>query len=172
MCSPFPRLLDALVTRLRALLNSDKDGDKQTGAPMSTHVPLSHLETIEQATRRTVSIETKCNSESLSKCHPQDQASLFSLPPELRLQIFAIATSPVNHPDFPYRAADTWYRPGQYEARHITSTTLLLTCRRIWLEASHLPLWQSTLTFWPVHSRPVQATATGRTEVIRVYGMS
>jgi hypothetical protein len=47
----------------------------------------------------------------------------------------------------PYTPKDWFYRPG-YHAHWIISTTLLATCKRIYLEAFTLPLRLNEHTFW------------------------
>lgn len=93
-------------------------------------------------------METKPTPENLSQCNPQPQSPLFStLPAEIRNQIFSLALTPHEDLTNPYPEHDFCYRPG-HRARRILSTTLLLTCRRIWLEANHLPMEQTVHPFW------------------------
>lgn len=103
---------------------------------------------IEAKTNRVLSIETNPTPENISKCNQQLQSPLFGvLPPEIRNDIFSLAL--LQHEDLtkPYAEHDFCYRPG-HRARRIVSTELLLTCRRIWLEANHWPMEQAVHSFW------------------------
>jgi hypothetical protein len=108
------------------------------------HLPLRKcplLEDIERQTHRTVTIKSRPSSQNLAKCAPQFYSPLFRLPAELRTLIFEYACSPYDDDKCRYKeeASFQFYRP-EHQARHITSTSLLLTCRLAWLEANHLPL--------------------------------
>ena len=61
--------------------------------------------------------------------------------------VFYFACLPYDHEEDKYKEDDFYYRP-EHRARHITSTSLLLTCRRSWLEANHLPLQLGDHSFW------------------------
>lgn len=103
---------------------------------------------IEAQTQQRLSIATRPTAENLEKCNPQSQSPLFTtIPAEIRNQIFAFAL--LQYEDFsePYEEHDYCYRPG-HRARRIVSTSLLLTCRRVWLEANHCPMSQATHAFW------------------------
>lgn len=100
-----------------------------------------------------LTIATKPTPENLSQCNPQTASPLFSvLPPEIRNYIFYIALTPYEDLSNPYPENDFCYRPG-HRAKLLLSTTLLLTCRRIWLEANHWPMEQTVHTFWYDESR-------------------
>lgn len=108
----------------------------------------SHVEDIEQKCARTVTIETALNDKNLAKCHPQDQSPLFKLPAELRSMIFHFACLPYDDEyDDPWEETAFYYRP-EHRARHVTDVSLLLTCRRAWLETNHLPLQLGDHSFW------------------------
>ena len=82
--------------------------------------------------------------------NPQITSPLFALlPAEIRRQIFQFTL--LSYPDEsrPYSRHTYWYRPGYTHARVIT-TSLLLTCRRIYLETDLLPLTQNEHVFWGV----------------------
>lgn len=100
-----------------------------------------------------LTIATRPTPDNLSQCNPQTASPLFSvLPPEIRNHIFCIALTPYEDLSNPYPENDFCYRPG-HRAKLLFSTTLLLTCRRIWLEANHWPMEQTVHTFWYDESR-------------------
>src|ERR1700755_203002 len=72
--------------------------------------------------------------------NPQLQCPLFTLiPPEIRSYIFELALRPYYDYNKPCPVGTMYYRPGyEYETR--ISTTLLYTCRRIYLE-THLTIF-------------------------------
>ena len=100
------------------------------------------VEDIEKKTHRTVSIKTRPTSENLALCSPQRYSPLYRIPAELRSLIFEFVCRPYEDNECRYeeglRTAQ-FCRPG-HRARHLTSTSLLLTCHLVWLEASHLPM--------------------------------
>lgn len=103
---------------------------------------------IETQTKRTLTIETRPTPENLARCNPQSQSPLFNvLPPEIRNEIFSLAL--MQHEDLsnPYPSHDFCCRPA-HRARRIVSTSLLQTCRLIWLEANHCPMTQAVHSFW------------------------
>ena len=102
---------------------------------------------VENDTDRTVTIETQVTDTSMRKCNLQPQSRLFQLPGELRNAIFEFATRPYDDPKNEISKMDFCYRPG-HEAKHKTSTGVLLTCRRAWLEANTLPMLQAEHCFW------------------------
>ena len=105
------------------------------------------VEQIERRTRRTVGIETTIDADTLAKCHPQSKSALFMLPKELRDLIFesACSQSPDNSEKYSENAHH--YRPG-HTAKLKTYTSLLLTCRRAWLDANAMPMQQAEHAFW------------------------
>jgi hypothetical protein len=108
----------------------------------------STIHQIETQTSRKLTIETHPTPENLALCNPQSQSPLFSiLPPEIRNYIFSLALLQYEDLANPYKECALWYRPG-HRARRIVSTSLLLTCRLIWLEANHWPMTQAVHDFW------------------------
>ncbi|KAK5170390.1 serine/threonine-protein kinase bud32 [Saxophila tyrrhenica] len=106
--------------------------------------PMGLIAQIEKQTQRQVTIATDPEKAG-ARCHPQDQSPLFRLPGEIRNVIFSFATEPEleRHPTFHYEPLD-WYPKSAAQQKH--RTALLPTCRRIWLEANHLPMQQATHT--------------------------
>jgi hypothetical protein len=102
----------------------------------------------EVLTDKVISIETSPTPENISRCNQQLQSPLFKiLPAEIRNDIFSLALLQYEDLANPYPEHDFCYRPG-HRARRIVSTDLLLTCRRIWLEANHWPMEQAVHSFW------------------------
>ena len=116
----------------------------KTGKPKPDY-PL--MRDIEQRSGRIVSIETELTEENLAKCILQFQSPLFRLPAEVRNAIFEYACQPYPNDNSPFNGDDYYYRP-ESRVRQITSTSLIRTCRRAWLEANHLPLGIGDHTFW------------------------
>jgi len=102
---------------------------------------------VEHKARRTVSIATDATLENLAKCHPQAQSPLFPLPQELRDLIYAFALAPWNSRAHAYGTREYYYRPDCV-AKHMVLTDLLLTCRRVWLEANAVAIKQWRPRFW------------------------
>jgi hypothetical protein len=114
----------AVATMLLLLPKSDETQNRETPEP---EMPLSS---------------------KIAKGNIDDQrgSSLFSvLPPEIRNRIFTFACTAFE--TIPYTPKDWFYRPG-YHAHWVISTTLLATCKRIYLEAFSLPLRLNEHTFW------------------------
>ena len=105
------------------------------------------IESIETLAKRTVSIETLLSDANLAKCHPQEQSPLFRLPAELRNTIIEYTCTPYDDPENKYDDTEYYYRP-EHQARQLISYSILLTCRRAWLEANHLPMRYAVHTFW------------------------
>lgn len=106
------------------------------------------IQEIEFQTSRKLSIETRPTPEAIASCNPQSQSPLFStLPPEIRTYIFSLALLQYEDLSNPYPEHDYCYRPG-HRARHIVSTSLLQTCRLVWLEANHWSMTQAVHYFW------------------------
>ncbi|WPH01195.1 Hypothetical protein R9X50_00403100 [Acrodontium crateriforme] len=132
-------------------------GDPRAGVPPVSDPPafsVSYIDSIQSQTNREVTISPTGTAKQLSKCRNQDQSPFFSmLPSELRLLIFEYATAPYQDPAHQdddaktYKTTDFFYRP-EHPGKLVTSTNLLLTCRRIWLEANHLPLKQAEHVFY------------------------
>ena len=92
--------------------------------------------------------------------NPQLSSPLFALlPAELRTQIFHYAL--LASPDFskPYSKHSYWYRPGYTHARRI-ATSLLLSCRRVYLETCTLPLALNEHVIWGVERSRIPPGAT------------
>jgi len=103
---------------------------------------------IETQTSRKLTIETRPTPENLASCNAQSQSPLFSiLPPEIRTYIFSLALLQYEDLSNPYPEYDYCYRPG-HRARRIVSTSLLQTCRLVWLEANQWSMTQATHYFW------------------------
>jgi hypothetical protein len=80
--------------------------------------------------------------------HPQNQSTLFSaIPAEVRNRIFSIALTAYDDKSKPYQPRNWFYRPDWHFHRKI-STTLLRTCKLIYLECHLLPLALNSHTFW------------------------
>ena len=77
----------------------------------------------------------------------QVQSPLFKLPPELRETIWQLTVASYDNLDRPYEINSHYCRPGYTHAQKI-DTALLRTCRKIYLEAYHLPLSCNTIAFW------------------------
>jgi len=115
---------------------------------MASTESTSNWRDIETRTKKSLAIETSPSPENISKCNQQLQSPLFGiLPAEIRNDIFSLALLQYEDPTQPYPENDFCYRPG-HRARRILSTELLLTCRRIWLEANHWPMEQAVHSFW------------------------
>jgi hypothetical protein len=127
----------------------------------STESNSNWRDSIETRTKKALTIETKPSPENISKCNQQLQSPLFGiLPPEIRNDIFSLALMQYEDLTQTYPENDFSYRPG-HRARRIVSTELLLTCRRIWLEANHWPMEQAVHSFWFDHYRRPRWTHTG-----------
>lgn len=102
---------------------------------------------ISRTTMRQLTMETSLE-DHLHKCHQQDQSPLFGqLPKEIRDLIFSFATDQYEDMQNKYSETAFHYRPGN-RGPLTTSTSLLSTCRRIWLETSQLPIRKSKITMW------------------------
>ncbi|KAK0276429.1 hypothetical protein LTR91_019547 [Friedmanniomyces endolithicus] len=92
--------------------------------------------------------------EALGKYNDQTSSPLFSvLPRELRDLIWALATAPYEDPNAKFEKTAYYYRPG-HTARLRTEVALLLTCRRVWLEANALPMLQAEQSFYYFRGAP------------------
>lgn len=108
---------------------------------------------IEQQCHRPISIFSAEDCDALSRCHPQDQSPLFALPREIRDLIWALATAQFEDEQHQYEANKFYCRPG-HKARHKTFTDLLVSCRRVWLEANAFPMLQAEHCFWYHRAAP------------------
>lgn len=145
----FDRTLPSLqVSRALALT------DYNSRCKMSPQEPHSLVREIERQISRVVGIEAVECTSALSKCHPQDHSPIFAnLPREIRQFIWEYATAPYEDERHPYEKNEYYYRPG-HTARIVSDTNLLLTCRRIWLEANALPMLQAEHCFWYYRAAP------------------
>ncbi|KAK6388625.1 hypothetical protein LTR65_007781 [Meristemomyces frigidus] len=133
---------------------------------MANKKPYPALRRVEHRTHRTVSIRPNAPTARLRLGVNQQRASrFFRLPPELRMRIYGDVFAPYDDEGRRYRTTAVYYRPG-YEAHHQTETSPLLACRRIWLEANHLPLELATHTFWfsggPLDSQRMREAAAAQ----------
>lgn len=103
---------------------------------------------------RQVTIDDIESSDTFATCNSQLSSPLFSqLPREIRESIWALATAPFEDEERPYHEQQYCYRPG-HTHRLKTHVSLLLTCRRIWLEANRLPMLQAEHCFYYHRSAP------------------
>ena len=123
------------------------NGTSRTKSTPTRRTDYALVDGIETQSGMKVSIDTECTAENLAKCSPQDMSPLFALPAELRNMIFELATAPYDDMENQYDVNSYCYRPGHH-AKRVTSTALLLTCRRAWLEANDLPMRQAEHCFW------------------------
>lgn len=79
----------------------------------------------------------------------QEQSPLFSLPAEIRSQIFSCALTDYEdvNSDKAYNRNTYWYRPG-YQAKRRTATELLRTCKRVFQETWFLPFALAEHSFY------------------------
>jgi len=84
---------------------------------------------------------------TFSTYNPQALSPLYNglLPPELREQIFQHALS--EYIEYPYPPDTDYTRPEHLGKKRI-STTLLRTCKRIYIETAHLPARNKSHVFW------------------------
>lgn len=118
-----------------------------TRSPFTKRTFPSLSDAIEAKTKRTVSIAMSTTSANLAKCNSQSQSRLFSLPRELRDLIYEFALSPWDNRARPYGTREYYYRPDRV-AKHMVLTDLLLSCRRVWLEANTKAIKQWRPAFW------------------------
>lgn len=113
------------------------------------------IDMVERQCDRAVVIDTSETEEVTSKCHSQEQAPIFSLPREIRDEIWAFATAQFEDADHKYEAKEYYCRPG-HRARSKTYSELLLTCRRVWIEAHAMPMLQARAVYWYKRPAPDQ----------------
>ncbi|TKA46686.1 hypothetical protein B0A55_12871, partial [Friedmanniomyces simplex] len=114
---------------------------------------LDTIDKLEKLTRRRIGIDYS-EHEADGKFNNQSASPLFSLlPRELRDLIWAFATAPFEDPTAPFEENAYYYRPG-HTAHLKTDTTLLRTCRRIWLEANAFPMLQAEHSFYYDRAAP------------------
>ena len=82
------------------------------------------------------------------KIHAQEDCLLFNkLPYELRTSIWKFSLVAYDNKEWPYQEDHFSTRPG-YRYPSLISTTLLQTCRRIYLEAYMLPVTANEIVAW------------------------
>lgn len=109
---------------------------------------------IEYQTQQQLTIAAASTDDNLSKCNPQEQSILFNkLPLELRELVWQYATAPSEDTARIYDKGAWYYRPGN-TARAKYDTALLLTCRRVWIEANAFPMLQADHCFWFYRAAP------------------
>lgn len=90
--------------------------------------------------------------------NPQSGSQLFNgrIPPEVRDNIFyhALTEYTKTESESQYDADTNYTRPG-YTGKRAVSTSLLLTCRRVYLETYHLPMIMKEHVFWHHRSPPL-----------------
>lgn len=91
----------------------------------------SSVQAIELEAGNRITIDSIPNSHTLQKCHSQEQSLLFTLPLELRETVWMFALHDYTEPSA--EIAENADLSGQQSQSY---TSLLLTCRRIWLEAN------------------------------------
>ncbi|KAI9929530.1 hypothetical protein ASPWEDRAFT_28617 [Aspergillus wentii DTO 134E9] len=89
----------------------------------------------------------------------QHQSPLFSLPPEIRDEIFAFALSSYEDTTRAYSKGTYWTRPG-YSAPHRTCTELLRTCKRVYSEAWFMPFAYAEHSFYLTSSNRAPGSLT------------
>ncbi|KAJ6558098.1 hypothetical protein B0H19DRAFT_128661 [Mycena capillaripes] len=88
-----------------------------------------------------------------SQVHNQLQSPLFAtLYPELRNIVFTFALTEYDDPDRPYSKHECYYRPG-FEFAGRIDTSLLLTCRLVYLETHLAPVALNEHVFWMFPNR-------------------
>ncbi|KAK5129208.1 hypothetical protein LTR08_003758 [Meristemomyces frigidus] len=111
------------------------------------------IENIEEKTMRQITI-TSNEYDAEGRFNEQEASPLFSLlPRELRDLIWALATAPFEDPNDKFENTAYYYRPG-HTARLRTETALLLTCRRVFLEANAMPMLQAEHSFYYHRAAP------------------
>ncbi|KAL9132110.1 MAG: hypothetical protein Q9217_000146 [Psora testacea] len=106
---------------------------------MSLITPVQYLR---RRSARKRSAKPTCLAKITSReyINPQVGSPLFSLlPAEIRAIVFEHALLGYPDPKKPYLRHSYYYRPGYTHARRI-ATALLLSCRRVYLETSTLPI--------------------------------
>ncbi|KAH0539055.1 hypothetical protein FGG08_004401 [Glutinoglossum americanum] len=89
-----------------------------------------------------------------STYRPQPNCPLFTrIPPELRTRIYEYALAEYDDLDHPYREDTFYYRPGYHYHRRI-DTSLLLTCRLVYLESHLIPLSVNEHVFYYYRGHP------------------
>lgn len=87
------------------------------------------------------------NESSIRDCNLQQQSPLFRCCFAVISKIFEFALTQSEDEKESYPEDTPYCRPG-HRAPHRTHTSLLLACRRAWLEFNHLPMSSATHSFW------------------------
>lgn len=90
---------------------------------------------------------TRQAADGVVRIDPQDQSPLFRLPSEIRYDIWRQVVLAEDNPSRPFETNSNYWRPGHQYYQQI-HTDLLLSCRRVYLEAFDLPLSENVMTFW------------------------
>lgn len=99
-----------------------------------------------------ISVASEMETPICGEINPQPACPLFNrIPNELRNHIFQLALTSFDDKTRPYKKGAYYYRPGHRYAQKI-DTTLLLTCRRIFLETESVPASINEHTSW--YERP------------------
>jgi hypothetical protein len=108
---------------------------------------------LERKTQRRIVLECDENA-AWPKFNEQDDSPLFTvLPREIRDLIWDFTLAPYEDPNGKFKANEYFCRPG-HEARLKTDFNLLLTCRRVWLEAHAMPMLQAEHSFYYNRAAP------------------
>ncbi|KAK5107887.1 hypothetical protein LTR62_000597 [Meristemomyces frigidus] len=110
-------------------------------------MPRSRLTAVEERTGRCVELINN-EHDAPGRFDDQPASPLFStLPPEIRDIIWGFATAPYEDETKKFAETAYYYRPGR-TASLKTETALLLTCRRVWLEANAMPMLQAEHSYY------------------------
>ncbi|KAK6500961.1 hypothetical protein TWF506_003719 [Arthrobotrys conoides] len=103
----------------------------------------------------------------LTSINPQSTSPLFSLPGELRNQIWEYALTPYNDHTRPYPSSTPYSRPD-YLAPLTSSVALLRTCKATYSEAWYLPWTTAELSFYLTGTdrRPPRVETVERVQAI------
>ncbi|KAK5170388.1 uncharacterized protein LTR77_004975 [Saxophila tyrrhenica] len=94
---------------------------------------------IEQETSQRVTISAERTESNIANCNQQIQSPLFNkIPPEIRNEIFRLTTQPYYQPDNIYSQNGLYHHQDDNLAQ-TQCTSLLRTCRLVWLETHALP---------------------------------
>ncbi|KXS95896.1 hypothetical protein AC578_2643 [Pseudocercospora eumusae] len=122
-----------------------------------TSIPSASTAHIEVKCGRYITIAADLSEGNLAKCHPQQQSPLFRLPPELRTLIWEYVSEPVFEQNISKPKLEFREHPDLCGRRKL-HTSFLLVCRRLWLEANHMPISNAKLVTRITHvdsqSRP------------------
>ncbi|KAF3108118.1 hypothetical protein TWF103_005677 [Orbilia oligospora] len=104
---------------------------------------------------------------NLTSINPQPTSQLFTLPGELRNQIWEYALTPYNDYTRPYPSSTPYSRPD-YLAPLTSAVSLLRTCKAIYSEAWYLPWTTAELSFYLTDTdrRPARVETVERVQAI------